>query len=269
MKTTNLKSLKEGSIIKGFFICRKFNIKISRLGDPFIDLFLEDSSGSIRAKIWSFVDEYKNHLEINKPIAVKGKVISFNQALEIDVYHLSIVDNNLYDKYGYSKNLLVHKSGKNIDLLYDKLIGFINKINHKSKKNILSFFKQNKKKILLIPAIDKKYNLSGGFLSQIVSIMKLNNKIYKDYKYDYDLVSIGILLKNIGLIDYYKDDFYSINRKDKKMGYNTLTLGIVEEKFSKYEDIQLLIKNLLIDNDLYDSCETNVIKYLYSFDSLM
>ena len=89
--------------------------------------------------------------------------------------------------------------------------------------------------------------------------MKLNNKIYKDYKYDYDLVSIGILLKNIGLIDYYKDDFYSINRKDKKMGYNTLTLGIVEEKFSKYEDIQLLIQNLLIDNDLYDSCETNVI----------
>ena len=107
MKTTNLKSLKEGSIIKGFFICRKFNIKISRLGDPFIDLFLEDSSGNIRAKIWSFVDEYKNHLEINKPIAIKGKVISFNQALEIDVYHLSIIDNNLYDKYGYSKKVLI------------------------------------------------------------------------------------------------------------------------------------------------------------------
>ena len=99
--------------------------------------------------------------------------------------------------------------------------------------------------------------------------MKLNNKIYNDYKYDYDLVSIGILLKNIGLIDYYKDDFYSINSKDKKMGYNTLTLGIVEGKFSKHEDIQLLIQNLLIDNDLHDSYEINVIKYLYDFDSLM
>jgi len=269
LKTTNLKSLKEGNIIKGFFICRKFNIKISRLGDPFIDLFLEDSTGNIRAKIWSFVDEYKNQLEINKPIAVKGKVISFNQALEIDVYHLSVINNNLYDKYGYSKNLLVHKSGKNIDLLYDNLIGFINKINHKSKKNILSFIKQNKKKILLIPSIDKKYNLSGGFLSQIVSVMKLNNKIYNDYKYDYDLVSIGILLKNIGLIDYYKDDFHTIDSKDKKMGYSTLTLGIVEKRFSKYEDIQLLIQNLLTDNDLYDSYEINVIKYLYSFDSLI
>ena len=61
----------------------------------------------------------------------------------------------------------------------------------------------------------------------------------------------------------------SINSKDKKMGYNTLTLDIIEQKFSKYEDIQLLIQNLLIDNDLYDSYETNVIKYLYNFDSLM
>jgi len=269
LKITNIKDLKEGSVIKGFFICRYFNIKISRLGDPFIDLLLEDSTGCIRAKIWSFVDVYKNQLNINKPFSIKGKVVSFNHSLEIDVYHISIIESNLYDKYGYSKDLLINKVGKNIDLLYDDLLIHINKINHKSKKDILRIFKVNKKNILLIPSIDKKYNLSGGFLSQIVSVLELNNKIAINYNYNHNIACIGILLKNIGLINYYSDDFCNVNDENKENGYNVLTLKIIEEKFKNYKDIHLLIQNLLINNELCNNNEINVIKYLYEFDSLI
>ena len=33
---------------------------IIRLGDEYIDLMLEDSTGSIRAKVWSNIDYYKH-----------------------------------------------------------------------------------------------------------------------------------------------------------------------------------------------------------------
>ena len=269
MKNTNIKSLKEGSVVKGFFLCKRFNIKISRLGDPFIDLLLEDSTGTIRAKIWSFVDEYKKQLKHNNPYAIKGKVVSFNQALEIDVYNLTIVKNSLYDKYGYSKDLLINKLGVNIDFLYGHLIKKINQINHNCKKDILSLLKENKQKILLLPSTDKKYNSSGGFLSQIVSLLNLNNKIYSDYKYDFNIVSIGLILKNIGLINYYSNDFYNISDKDKERGYNLLTLEIVNKKFKNYNDVCLLIQNLLMDNKQIKNKEIEVIKYLYKFDLLV
>ena len=269
MKTYNIKSFKEGSVIKGFFICKRFNIKISRLGDPFIDLLLEDSTGTIRAKVWSFVDEYKKQLKHNNAYAIKGKVVSFNQALEIDVYNLTLVQNSLYDKYGYNKDLLINKVGVNIDFLYSQLIASINKINHKCKKDILSLLKENKQKILFIPSTDQKYNSSGGFLSQIVSLLNLNNKISNDYTYDCNIVSIGLVLKNIGLINYYSNDFYDTNDEDKESGYSLLTLKIVNKKFKNHNDVCLLIQNLLIDNNQIKNKEIEVIKYLYKFDSLI
>ena len=269
MKTTNIKSLKEGSLVKGFFLCARFNIKISRLGDPFIDLLLEDSTGSIRAKVWSFVDEYKRQLKNNNVYAIKGKVVSFNQALEMDVYNLTVVQNSLYDKYGYNKDLLINKVGLNIDFLYGSLITSVNKINHKCKKDILSLLKENKQKILLLPSTDKKYNSSGGFLSQIVSLLNLNNKISNDYSYDFNVVSIGVVLKNIGLINYYSNDFYNTNEKDKEIGYNLMTLEIVNKKFKNHNDICLLIQNLLMDNNQIKNKEIEVIKHLYKFDSLL
>ncbi|MAZ61648.1 MAG: hypothetical protein CMG50_05690 [Candidatus Marinimicrobia bacterium] len=134
MKITNIENLKEGNLVSSFLICKRFNIKVSRLGDPFIDLLFEDSSGTIRAKIWSFVDQFMSKITINEAFAVKGKVISFNQSLEIDVHHISKVENKLYDKYGYKKELLIAKVDENIDDLYDNLLYYINDIDHKCKK---------------------------------------------------------------------------------------------------------------------------------------
>ena len=205
----------------------------------------------------------------NNAYAIKGKVVSFNQALEMDVYNLTVVQNSLYDKYGYNKDLLINKVGLNIDFLYGSLITSVNKINHKCKKDILSLLKENKQKILLLPSTDKKYNSSGGFLSQIVSLLSLNNKISRDYKYDFNIVSIGIVLKNIGLISYYLNDFYNVNDEDKKKGYNLLTLEIVNKKFKNHKDVCLLIQNLLIDNNQIKNKEIEVIKYLYKFDLLI
>ena len=63
-KPINISNLKEGDTIKGFFLCRSFQCKFTRLGDEYIDCVLENSSGSIRSKIWSFIDEFKRRINI-------------------------------------------------------------------------------------------------------------------------------------------------------------------------------------------------------------
>ena len=269
MKTTNIANLKEGELISSFLICKRFNIKVSRLGDPFIDLFLEDSSGTIRAKIWSFVDHFMSKISINEAFAVKGKVISFNQSLEIDIHHISKVENKLYDKYGYKKELLIAKVDENTDGLYENLLHYIDEIDHKCKKNIKIFFKKNKKKVISIPSLDKKYNLSGGFLSQIISVLNLNKKLSNAYEYDYNLVKIAIIFKNIGLVDFFNEDFYKIDTEEMVKGYNLFSLDIYDKNFKKYDDIYLLLQNLILKNKFSNQLEIDIVKYFYKIDLLM
>lgn len=269
MKTTSINNLKEGKLVFGFFICKRFNLKVSRLGDPFIDLLFEDSTGIVRAKIWSFVDQYQNKISIDEPFAVKGKVVSFNQSLEIDVHHISSVEKNLYDKYGYKKQLLFPKVNESIDELFSRLNQIIDSIDHKCKKNIKIFFKKNKSKVSTIQSIDKKYSLIGGFLSQTISVLELNKNLFSKYTYDYNIVCLAIMLRNIGLIECSSEDFNKNNNEDIIKKYNVFTLNILNENFKKFDDIYLFIHNLIFNNNSMHHKEMYIVKYLFELDSIL
>ena len=63
VKDINISKLSEGDSVQAFFICKNIYINFTRLGDEYIDCILENKSGSIRAKIWHFVDEYKKRID--------------------------------------------------------------------------------------------------------------------------------------------------------------------------------------------------------------
>ena len=85
-KPLNISNFKEGDTIKGFFLCRSFQSKFSRLGDEYIDCILENSSGSIRAKIWSFIDDFKQRINKEVPLAIKAVVILYNNNFKIYLF---------------------------------------------------------------------------------------------------------------------------------------------------------------------------------------
>ena len=53
MKLTYIKDFNKGMTINGFFICKKIECKLTRLGDEYLDLILQDKTGVIRGKVWS------------------------------------------------------------------------------------------------------------------------------------------------------------------------------------------------------------------------
>jgi len=44
-KVLDIGKFKEGDSIKGFFLCKSYQCKFTRLGDEYIDCILENSSG--------------------------------------------------------------------------------------------------------------------------------------------------------------------------------------------------------------------------------
>ena len=265
-----ISSLKNGDEIKGFYLCKYFQIKISRLGDEYIDLTLEDSSGSIRSKIWSYVDQYKKVLKKNSHIAIKGKVITFNDILEIDISYINLIENNLYDKYGYSKDVILKFSTKQTNKLLEKLIYYTSFVDNEYSKSLLKLINDNKTAILRIPSINSKYHFEGGFLVQLISVLNLNHKTCPIYKYDYPESILAIILKFIGTIDYYSlDDDFSVSEENHNIGHRLLGLKILEKYFNKNTPTVNLMKNLIIANQSNDSTLLNTIDSLYTFDTSM
>ncbi|MAZ61649.1 MAG: hypothetical protein CMG50_05695 [Candidatus Marinimicrobia bacterium] len=106
-------------------------------------------------------------------------------------------------------------------------------------------------------------------MSQIISVLNLNKKLSNSYEYDHNLVTIAIIFKNIGLIDFFKEDFYKISSEEMVKGYNLFSLEILDKNFKKYSDIYLLLQNLILKNKFSNQLEIDMVNYFYKIDLLM
>jgi len=269
-KLFKIKNLKHGDKIKGFFIVRSYQNKVSRLGDEYVDLILEDSTGQIRGKIWSYVNHYKPLLEQFVPVAVKGKIITFNDSLEIDVSFISQIKNDLYDKYGYNIDMLFKHSTKHMKGQLKVLTSYIDKLSIANKNILLKIISDYKTKIMLLPSIYKTYKYKGGYLNQICSVLNLHNRIYTQYEMKSQSIIVGIILKNIGLLEYFNNNIsFSVSEKNKSTGYRILGIKLVDKYFNHSDETFEFINNLIISDINSDNRLIRHINFLYEFDSNM
>ena len=269
-KLFQIKEFNHGDIIKGFYLCKNINCKITRLGDQYLDLFLEDSSGVIRAKIWSNVDYYKEKLDFIYPVAIKGKVILYNDSLEIDILFIKSIENGLYDKYGFNESLLYKYSNKVMLKKNIQLNSYIKLLSGEYKKITKRILTDYKDKILIIPSIDRKYKYRGGFLIQLITLLNLNFKIYKIYSFDFNKIVTGIIFKNIGLLEYYEDDMnFSILDDNKIKGHKIIGTNLLDKYSSKnYKEIINFLRNVIIDDHSEgENVYNNYINNIYKLDS--
>ena len=102
-----ISSFKEGMKIRNFFICKKISHKMTRLGDPYLDILLEDKTGIIRGKVWLYSEVFKKNIKEGFPVAIKGDIVKFNDVNEINISFINYANEFLYSIYGFQKNKLV------------------------------------------------------------------------------------------------------------------------------------------------------------------
>lgn len=273
MKVDQINSFKVGNLIKGFFLCKEKYFKNTRIGDPFIDVIIGDSTGEIRCKIWKNAYFYNEKFNVGDPVAIKGNIINYNNKIEIDIKNISSIKDSEYDEYGYTESLIV----KNIDTSYKKSWKIIDE-NIKSLsgdyKMIVSYlYKKYKSKIITIPSYDTKYELHGGFIVKIANIFKINDRLIPLFKYlDKNKVISGILLKDIGCIKYFnKDLMFSISKEGKFLDVSTLGVNLFNSEVSIMktlgDDASLFCQHIISVNDNSPDLEANYINMLFKLDS--
>ena len=265
-----IKDFRVGMNVRGFYLCRYVENKVTRLGDQYLDLMLEDNSGTIRAKLWSFSDNFENNFKDGDPVAVKGTIIKYNNSNEINVSYINFADKSIYAKYGFKPNKLIKKVDFDISHLTDILNKSVNQIESKFGKIVKIIIKDNIKKMKLIPSLSFSYDLSGGYLLEIIDLLKLNSSIIDNYpEINKDIVLCGLILKNIGLLKYFNNDL-RLSKNEEFIGVDLrlISLNIINDYFSdeSYDNIKFILQNIILS--AYDAEDVNVryVNSLYRFN---
>ena len=199
----------EGDDVKDIFVV-KFKKGLSGYAKGYsFYLVLTDSSGkSIDYKYWGGNDEARvkaayDTIKDDSVIYVEGKISSYNNKPQIGsnegIHLISVVEKNQYNQEDFIK-----KTTKNIEELYPKVEGYIEKVRDAKLKLLLeSIFSEVKEDFKRHPAaISIHHNWMGGLLEHVLEILRyceISAELFPEL--NKDLLTTGALLHDIGKLE--------------------------------------------------------------------
>lgn len=106
-KISSISEFKATDDVQGFYLCKKKNLRTTRAGELFLDLVLTDRTGEVAAKVWDRVKEYGEKFEAGDAVAVRGRVETFQDRLQIVVGRINKATPAKYARHGFREDDLV------------------------------------------------------------------------------------------------------------------------------------------------------------------
>ncbi len=270
MKLTQIRDFEVGKSIQGFYLCKQKHIRRTRNGDIYVDLILQDSTGTISAKMWDMVDKFQNRFEHGDPVAVKGKIDEFNNEIQLTVSQINLATDERYGKYGYNPEDLVRCIKEQIDDLLNELNRLISSLKPKKLSELINnFLKKYHDKIIVLHGSENFHHSErGGFLKHTVSTAILAEKVADCYPIlNRDLLIAGCILHDIGKLKEY-DINLEPNKNDigQLLDHTILGREILLDEISTINnfpnDLKLKLEHIIVSHqgDRYPK-NTSTIKF--------
>lgn len=150
--------LREGEMVSEVYLCKNKITGKTKSGKSYYSLQLVDASGTMDGKIWE-LNSGIGHFESMNYVKVDGQVTSFNNTLQLTIKKIRIAEEGEYDINDY-----MPCTKKNVDEMFDKLLGIIATIEKPYYKKLLeSFFVEDK----LLQKNSKSIRLPNPFIMDL------------------------------------------------------------------------------------------------------
>lgn len=168
-----IKELKEGDRIFDIYMCKHKQAAVTKNGKAYENVVLQDKTGTIDAKVWEPNNPGIGDYDTMDYIEVYGDVNNFQGTLQISVKRIRVCQEGEYEPSDY-----LPISSKNIDTMYQELLGLIQSIQNSYLKELLeSFFVKDEAFIKLFrnssAAKTVHHGFVGGLLEHTLSVTKL------------------------------------------------------------------------------------------------
>ncbi len=232
-----IRDLKEGDRVFDIYLCKHKQAAVTKNGKPYENVILQDKTGTIDAKVWEPNNPGIDDYDTMDYIEVYGDVNSFQGALQVSVKRIRICRE---EEVNPSEYLPV--SSKNIDTMYEELLGLVKSIENSYLKKLLqAFFVEDEKfsKAFRKSSAAKTvhHGFVGGLLEHTLSVAKLCDYYCSAYPVlKRDLLLTAAMCHDIGKtkeISPFPENDYTDD--GQLLGHIVMGAQMVAEKAAKIE----------------------------------
>lgn len=130
-----IRDYKEGDRVGDIYLCKHRQSAVTKNGKSYDTVILQDRTGTIDAKVWDPNNPGIGEFDTLDYIEVCGDVTSFQSSLQVNVKRIRKCAEGEYDPADY-----LPMSGKNIDGMYEELLGYVRSVENTYLRALLEAF---------------------------------------------------------------------------------------------------------------------------------
>jgi 3'-5' exoribonuclease len=236
MKRTCVADLTPGEAVRSTFLVRSKERKTTRNGDGYLDLELQDSTGSIGAKLWG-CDDFDLSFEVDDVVQVAGEVREYQGTRQLTVRKIAKCGPDEVDLLDYFP-----RTKRDPEEMYSVLTARLARMPEGPIRSLLLSVVEDPAlapKLKLAPAaMSYHHAYLGGLLEHICSLLELGDRVADHYpSLSRDLVLAGLVLHDIGKIEELSfSRGFRYSTRGQLVGHISIGLEIVHEKMRAIPD---------------------------------
>ena len=250
---TFLNEIKENEDVDAFFLIKEKTTGVTKTGNAYLKVKLGDRSGEMEGRIWTSVEALAESFKKDDFVHVRGKAISFQEHLQLNITHIKAVGENeiLFSDF-------FPMTEKDVDEMFQTLIDISQQVQHQHLSQLLRLFWEDKpflERFKMAPASKQlHHSYLGGLLEHTLSLASLVLKNISHYDgLNFDLLLTGSILHDLGKVDELSyDRSFDYSDEGRLLGHIILGIERVEGKIRQVpdfpKDLSIQLKHLLISH---------------------
>ncbi len=168
-----IKDYKDGDRVFDIYLCKHKQSAVTKNGKSYDNVILQDKTGTLDAKVWDPNNPGIGEFDTLDYIEVYGEVTSFQNALQVSVKRIRKCHEGEYSPADY-----LPVSSKDIEKMYEELLGYIHAIENQYLRKLMeAFFVEDTAFIKAFKqssaAKTVHHGFVGGLLEHTLSVAKL------------------------------------------------------------------------------------------------
>ena len=192
-------TFREGMHIADVYLCKNKQIALTKSGKEYGNLVLQDKTGTIDAKIWDLGSPGVGEFETMDYVHVEADITLFQSSNQMNIRRIRKAQEGEYVEADY-----LPVSKKNIQEMYEELLGYIRSVKNQHLQKLLSIY------FVDSPAFAKAFQFHsaaksvhhgfvGGLLEHTLSVTKLCDYYASYYpQLNRDLLLTAAIFHDIG-----------------------------------------------------------------------
>lgn len=250
---TYINEIKENENVDSLFLIKEKTSGVTKTGNTYLKLRLGDCSGEMEGRIWTSVETFVNAFEKDDFVHAKGKAVSFQEHLQLNITHVERVAEEAIIFSDFFP-----MAEKDIDEMLESLIGISQQVKSQHLSQLLNLFWKDTpflERFKMAPASKwLHHTYLGGLLDHTLSLTHLVLKNSCHYEgLNLDLLLTASILHDLGKVDELSySRAFDYSDEGRLLGHIILGMERVEEKIRQLpdfpKDLSILLKHLLLSH---------------------